>query len=125
MISCYHFGSTVPEQYQSSTVPEHLNHCLQGELEVTTERCTGKGKASTAEADIVERVPFLLLALDLPAAPLFKDVLEKNIIPQVCMSVLWWWGRAPMGVIVSYRYVGTKTISGGYSSLSFPDCGLL
>ena len=31
----------------------------------------------------MERSPFLLLGLDLPAAPLFKDVLEKNIIPQV------------------------------------------
>ena len=56
---------------------------LQGELEVTTEKGTGKGKASTADADLVERVPFLLLAMDLPPAPLFKDVLEKNIIPQV------------------------------------------
>ena len=50
---------------------------------MTTEKGTGKGKAATADADIVERVPFLFLALDLPAAPLFKDVLEKNIIPQV------------------------------------------
>ncbi len=56
---------------------------MQGELEVTTERGTGKGKASSSDVDIVEKVPFLLLALDLPAAPLFKDVLEKNIIPQV------------------------------------------
>ncbi|GAX85297.1 hypothetical protein CEUSTIGMA_g12714.t1 [Chlamydomonas eustigma] len=60
-----------------------ITQCFQGELEVTTEKGTGKGKAATAEEDIVERVPFLLLALDLPAAPLFKDVLEKNIIPQV------------------------------------------
>ncbi len=55
----------------------------QGELEVVTEKGTGKGVAATAEADVVERLPFLLLALDLPAAPLFKDTLEKNIIPQV------------------------------------------
>ncbi len=31
-------------------------------------------------------MPFLLLGLDLPAAPLFKDALEKNIIPQVCIE---------------------------------------
>jgi hypothetical protein len=27
--------------------------------------------------------PFLFLALDLPAAPLYQDELEQNIIPQV------------------------------------------
>ncbi|RZS02880.1 hypothetical protein BHM03_00032994 [Ensete ventricosum] len=29
------------------------------------------------------RVPFLMLGLDLPPPPLFKDAMEKNIIPQV------------------------------------------
>lgn len=29
------------------------------------------------------RMPFLMLGLDLPPPPLFKDVMEKNIIPQV------------------------------------------
>ena len=28
-------------------------------------------------------MPFLFLGLDLPAAPLYKDVMETNIIPQV------------------------------------------
>ena len=92
MIFFHHLGSTDGNQLS--------NHCFQGELEVTTERGTGKGKASTAEADIVERVPFLLLALDLPAAPLFKDVLEKNIIPQVCECV---WG-GPMVTKDIYWY---------------------
>lgn len=50
---------------------------------MTTLAGTGKGKAAASTTDVVERVPFLLLGLDLPAAPLFKDVLEKNIIPQV------------------------------------------
>lgn len=31
---------------------------------------------------MVERIPFLSLAMDLPPAPLYKDVMEKNIIPQ-------------------------------------------
>lgn len=31
----------------------------------------------------VSRMPFLMLGLDLPPPPLFKDVMEKNIIPQV------------------------------------------
>lgn len=29
------------------------------------------------------RMSFLMLGLDLPEPPLFKDVMEKNIIPQV------------------------------------------
>jgi U4/U6.U5 tri-snRNP-associated protein 2 len=32
---------------------------------------------------VVERVPFMLLGMELPPTPLFKDALEKNIIPQV------------------------------------------
>lgn len=35
------------------------------------------------QEDVVERVPFLLLGMELPPTPLFKDALEKNIIPQV------------------------------------------
>lgn len=34
------------------------------------------------------RMPFLMLGLDLPPPPLFKDVMEKNIIPQVCYPIL-------------------------------------
>ena len=59
---------------------------MQGELEITTIAGTGKAAAPNAAgkvADLVERVPFLMLALDLPPAPLYKDALEKNIIPQV------------------------------------------
>lgn len=37
------------------------------------------------QEDVVERVPFLLLGMELPPTPLFKDALEKNIIPQVCV----------------------------------------
>lgn len=58
----------------------------QGELEITTEAGTGKAAAANAQGevgDLLERVPFLMLALDLPPAPLYKDALEKNIIPQV------------------------------------------
>jgi U4/U6.U5 tri-snRNP-associated protein 2 len=67
----------------------------QGELEITTEAGTGKAAEMNATGefvDHVERVPFLMLALDLPPAPLYKDALEKNIIPQVsfqhCFSLL-------------------------------------
>ncbi|PRW59503.1 U4 tri-snRNP-associated 2-like [Chlorella sorokiniana] len=58
-----------------------ITDCLQGELEVVTLAGTGKAKDSTQ--DVTDRVPFLMLGLDLPAAPLFKDALEKVIIPQV------------------------------------------
>lgn len=64
-----------------------VTDAFQGELEVTTLAGTGKGKAASSAVDVVERVPFLLLGLDLPPSPLFKDAMEKNIIPQV-----WTWG---------------------------------
>lgn len=38
---------------------------------------TGSGEAK------VEKVPFLMLGLDLPPAPLYKDKDKKDIIPQV------------------------------------------
>ena len=64
---------------------------LQGELEITTEAGTGKAAQPGPDGqlrDHVERMPFLMLALDLPPAPLYKDVLEKDIIPQVLRQCL-------------------------------------
>eukprot|EP00878_Enallax_costatus_P002659 GHUV01002845.1.p1 GENE.GHUV01002845.1~~GHUV01002845.1.p1 ORF type:complete len:552 (+),score=160.53 GHUV01002845.1:356-2011(+) len=60
-----------------------ITSTFQGELEVTTLAGTGKGKAATASDDVVERIPFMLMGLELPPTPLFKDAMEKNIIPQV------------------------------------------
>ncbi|KAF8414191.1 hypothetical protein HHK36_002190 [Tetracentron sinense] len=75
--------------------------CFQGELEVVKEihnKASSEKKENSdhnngAVADggresnnvILEtcRMPFLMLGLDLPPPPLFKDVMEKNIIPQV------------------------------------------
>lgn len=78
---------------------------LQGELEVVKEiqrrflleKAENNGEQNkTAYADggttsdnvvrETSRVPFLMLGLDLPPPPLFKDAMEKNIIPQV-----WTW----------------------------------
>ena len=59
---------------------------FQGELEITTEAGSGKAAQPGPDGqlhDHVERVPFLMLALDLPPAPLYKDALDKDIIPQV------------------------------------------
>ncbi|KAK3131124.1 hypothetical protein QOZ80_6BG0502330 [Eleusine coracana subsp. coracana] len=78
-----------------------IHDCFQGELEVVKEvhrkhimemKEDGKeqnGEASsevgTADGVVTEtsKVPFLMLGLDLPPPPLFKDAMEKNIIPQV------------------------------------------
>lgn len=50
--------------------------------------CSGRLEVSTYDKGAetpskVVTVPFWLLGLDLPPPPLFKDPLEKNIIPQV------------------------------------------
>lgn len=68
---------------------------FQGELEITTEAGSGKAKEANAAGqvtDVVDRVPFLFLGLDLPAAPLYKDVMETNIIPQVLATACHWHG---------------------------------
>ncbi|KAK9706331.1 hypothetical protein RND81_07G117100 [Saponaria officinalis] len=78
-----------------------IYQCFQGELEVVKE-VQGKGLIERRENDgqnqdattngssdnsnvvrEISRMPFLMLGLDLPPPPLFKDVMEKNIIPQV------------------------------------------
>lgn len=71
--------------------------CFQGELEVVketpkkfflekSENSEGNKESVVTLDDVVRetsKVPFLMLGLDLPAPPLFKDAMEKNIIPQV------------------------------------------
>ncbi|KAK4353745.1 hypothetical protein RND71_025939 [Anisodus tanguticus] len=58
-----------------------IQQSFQGEMEVVKEIHSG----NEADNSIMEssRMPFLILELDLPPAPLFKDVMEQNIIPQV------------------------------------------
>ena len=51
---------------------------MQGELEIMAEA------GAEGQAPVPQRTPFLMLGLDLPPAPLYKDALERNIIPQVC-----------------------------------------
>ncbi|KAI4371169.1 hypothetical protein MLD38_019435 [Melastoma candidum] len=76
-----------------------IHQCFQGELEVVKEtsgRIVANGGDQNGQPDGEEgrndhgnsvtetsRMPFLMLGLDLPPPPLFKDVMEKNIIPQV------------------------------------------
>ncbi|KAL2551865.1 Ubiquitin C-terminal hydrolase superfamily protein [Forsythia ovata] len=78
-----------------------IHQCFQGELEVVNEihgkaiaekKENGDGQNNGNEEGGTEvdkvametsRMPFLMLGLDLPPPPLFKDIMEKNIIPQV------------------------------------------
>ncbi|GAB4830767.1 hypothetical protein Ancab_004800 [Ancistrocladus abbreviatus] len=79
-----------------------IYQCFQGELEVVKEiqskgllekKENGDDQNKKTVADggpqnrnidrETSRMPFLMLGLDLPPPPLFKDVMEKNIIPQV------------------------------------------
>ncbi|KAI5387933.1 uncharacterized protein LOC127100741 isoform X1 [Lathyrus oleraceus] len=73
-----------------------IYECFQGELEVVKEipnKRIGDKRENEDQLDGAARqyasfketlkMPFLMLGLDLPPPPLFKDVMEKNIIPQV------------------------------------------
>ncbi|GMH34486.1 hypothetical protein BSKO_02320 [Bryopsis sp. KO-2023] len=70
-----------------------ITKCFQGRLEVITyPRSLGRSAANSNAMDVdgpsdaegtKSTVPFLLIGLDLPPPPLFKDPQEKNIIPQV------------------------------------------
>lgn len=53
-------------------------------------RCEGKKSSFNIVffAEKMKEVPFLYLTLDLPAAPLYRDELMQNIIPQVPLGVL-------------------------------------
>ncbi|GFQ04392.1 U4/U6.U5 tri-snrnp-associated protein 2 [Phtheirospermum japonicum] len=70
-----------------------IHQCFQGELEVAKEihsKYIGEknenGDGGTEVGKVImetSKMPFLMLGLDLPPPPLFKDIMEKNIIPQV------------------------------------------
>ncbi|CAI9109179.1 OLC1v1008953C1 [Oldenlandia corymbosa var. corymbosa] len=71
-----------------------IHQCFQGELEVVREinsrpmierKENGDAGENGSEVPHLhsEQMPFLMLGLDLPPPPLFKDIMEKNIIPQV------------------------------------------
>lgn len=67
---------------------------FQGKLKVESQAITARADATdrlrfeeAAEVK-VDVARFLLLTLDLPAAPLFQDELERNIIPQVPLTTI-------------------------------------
>jgi U4/U6.U5 tri-snRNP-associated protein 2 len=64
---------------------------FQGQLQVESQLITARADAGDRlrfeDADVnTETSRFLILTLDLPAAPLFQDELDRNIIPQVPLS---------------------------------------
>lgn len=66
-----------------------IQKVFQGKLKIESQQITAKADAGdrlrfeeAAEVKVEEN-RFLMLTLDLPAAPLFQDELDRNIIPQV------------------------------------------
>lgn len=75
-------------------------------------------------ANLVEQVPFLVLGMDLPPAPLYKDALERNIIPQVPACLEQSMGpQVPLPVYTSYAAT-VRWVSSLISSMGCPDCKL-
>jgi U4/U6.U5 tri-snRNP-associated protein 2 len=73
---------------------------FQGTLQVESQRITARADAGDRlrfeDAEVqIETSRFMILTLDLPAAPLFQDELERNIIPQVPLS-------GPNGILNKY-----------------------
>ncbi|KAI3934004.1 hypothetical protein MKW92_022105 [Papaver armeniacum] len=71
---------TLHADLRSSSNTSIIYKCFQGELEVVKE-ISGAEHANVVME--TTRMPFLVLELDLPPPPLFKNVMENNIIPQV------------------------------------------
>ncbi|KAI4206443.1 MAG: hypothetical protein LQ346_001069 [Caloplaca aetnensis] len=69
-----------------------IHRVFQGRLKVESQRITAKADAGDrlrfeeAAEVIVDTMRYLMLTLDLPAAPLFQDELDRNIIPQVPLT---------------------------------------
>lgn len=57
-----------------------------GRKESGQEDALGKAKFNIDREVKVDRTSFFLLTIDLPPLPVFQDVIEKNIIPQVSIS---------------------------------------
>lgn len=93
--------------FSSTKYSSNILFTLKGELEVIKEipgkimadrkdsgddqdgnaNLTDSGTELTNVMSETSRMPFLMLGLDLPPPPLFQDVMEKNIIPQVRCSL--------------------------------------
>ena len=66
----------------SGDISSVVEACFQGEVEIVPE-----GDPDLAASSAPRKTSkFLMLSMDLPAAPLFQDVMEKKIIPQVSLE---------------------------------------
>ena len=71
-----------------------IHRVFQGKLKIESQKITAKADAGDrlrfeeAAEVLVHTTRYLMLTLDLPAAPLFQDELEKNIIPQVPLTAI-------------------------------------
>ena len=71
-----------------------IHRVFQGKLKIESQKITAKADAGDrlrfeeAAEVLVDTTRYLMLTLDLPAAPLFQDELEKNIIPQVPLTAI-------------------------------------
>ncbi|MCJ1471835.1 hypothetical protein MMC13_000476 [Lambiella insularis] len=69
-----------------------IHRIFQGKLKVESQQITAKADAGDrlrfeeAAEVLVDTNRYLMLTLDLPAAPLFQDELDKNIIPQIPLT---------------------------------------
>ncbi|KAL8656908.1 MAG: hypothetical protein Q9226_002443 [Calogaya cf. arnoldii] len=69
-----------------------IHRVFQGKLKIESQQITAKADAGDrlrfeeAAEVIVETMRYLILTLDLPAAPLFQDEIDRNIIPQVPLT---------------------------------------
>ncbi|KAL6716422.1 Ubiquitin carboxyl-terminal hydrolase 10 [Lecanora helva] len=69
-----------------------IQRVFQGKLKIESQQITAKAdvgdrlRFEEAGEVLVDVTRYLMLTLDLPAAPLFQDELEKNIIPQVPLT---------------------------------------
>ena len=71
--------------------------CFQGGIRLETQNVVVKADSGDgterakptfdiARETQTTQTPFLLLAVDLPPPPIFQDIVEKNIIPQVTLA---------------------------------------
>lgn len=68
-----------------------VQRIFQGKLKLESQQITARADAGDRlrfeDTDINQIItPYMMLTLDLPAAPLFQDELDKNIIPQVSLT---------------------------------------
>lgn len=66
---------------------------FQGRIKVESQQITARADAGDRlrfeDADVkIEENHFMILTLDLPAAPLFQDELDRNIIPQIPLTTV-------------------------------------